>query len=66
MRWIHLKYLMTLIWAILIGAALAYVLSSMAGDAFNLTQSLVFSVVAFIGISIMDAILVIPMDEKSN
>lgn len=59
-----MKYVMTLIWAILIGGALAYVLASMAGDAFNVTQSIVYSIAAFIAISIMDVVLAVPADEK--
>jgi len=52
-----MKFLMTIIWALLIGGALAYVLSSMADDPFNVTQSLVFSAVMFIAIVLLGGVL---------
>lgn len=64
MRCNTLRFIISLVWALLIGGALAYVLSSMAGDAFNLTQSIVYSAVAFIAILLMDLVLKTPMDEK--
>lgn len=43
---------MTLIWSVLIGGAIAYVLTSMAGEPFNLTATLflggVFAITVFI------------------
>lgn len=48
---------MTIIWAILIGSALNYVLTSMAGDPFNLTQAIGFAAATFIGILAFDGIL---------
>lgn len=59
-----MRYIMTLIWALLIGAALAYVLNSMAGDPFNVTQSVTFSAGIFIAILLMDMVLHKPMDEN--
>lgn len=52
-----MKYIMTLVWSVLIGGALAYVLSSMATNPFDITQSLVFSAVIFVAIILMDAVL---------
>lgn len=52
-----MKYIITLIWALLIGSALGYVLSSMAGDPFNVTQSAVYAAGVFIVILIFDAVL---------
>ncbi len=52
-----MRFIMALVWAILIGSALAYVLSSMAGDPFNLTQAFGYAVAVFIGIVAMDGIL---------
>ncbi|MBO1003610.1 DUF2929 family protein [Pseudogracilibacillus auburnensis] len=48
---------MTIIWALLIGGALAYVLASMAGEPFNVTQSLAFSISMIIGIVLLDGVL---------
>ena len=59
-----MRFIISLIWALLIGGALAYVLSSMADNAFNLTQSLVFSGIAFIAIVLMDVILKTPIGEN--
>lgn len=52
-----MRFIMTIIWALLIGSALAYVLASMADDAFNFTQALGFAVATFIGIIVIDGIL---------
>lgn len=52
-----MKYIMTLIWALLIGSALGYVLASMAGDPFNVTQSALFAAGVFIVILIFDVVL---------
>lgn len=53
----RMRIIMTLIWALLIGAALAYVLSSMGGEPFNVTQSIVFSASTFIAIILLDGVL---------
>ena len=53
----NMRFIMTIIWSVLIGSALAYVLSSMAEDAFNFTQALGFAIATFIGIIVMDGIL---------
>jgi len=58
------RFIMTIIWALLIGGALAYVLSSMADQPFNLTQSVVFSVAVFLFILIVDAVLTTQEPEK--
>lgn len=55
---------MTIIWALLIGGAIAYVLSSMADQPFNLTQSVVFSGAVFLFILIVDAVLTTQEPEK--
>jgi len=52
-----MRFILPLIWALLIGGALAYVLSSMAGDPFNLTQSISYSVAVFIMILFLDGVL---------
>ncbi|HLR22446.1 MAG TPA: DUF2929 family protein [Pseudogracilibacillus sp.] len=58
-----MKYIMTIVWALLIGAALAYILSSMAGDTFNMVQSIVYSGVVFIIILIMDNVLSVDTEQ---
>lgn len=58
-----MRYIMTLIWALLIGGVLAYVLSSMADDAFNMTQSLVYSAVVFVAILLIDAVLSVKTEQ---
>lgn len=50
----RLRIIGTVIWALLIGAAVAYVLASMGSSPFNLMQSLTFSAVIFIGTLIVD------------
>ncbi len=52
-----LRFIMMAIWALLIGGALAYVLASMADDAFNMTQSLVYSAAVFVGILLISGVL---------
>ncbi|API91027.1 MULTISPECIES: YjzD family protein [Virgibacillus] len=53
-----MRYIVTLIWACLIGAAVSYVLSSMGSEPFNLTATIGLAVVFFITISVLgDGIL---------
>jgi len=52
-----MRFIMMAIWALLIGAALAYVLSSMADNPFNLTQSLAYSAAVFVAIALIDGVL---------
>lgn len=59
-----MRFILTLIWSLLIGAALAYILNSMAGDPFNVTQSITFAAGAFIATLLMDAVLAKPMGEN--
>lgn len=56
---------MALIWALLIGSALGYILTSMADEAFNFTQSIGFSIAAFIAIIFIDAVLS-AADKQTN
>jgi len=51
------RFIVTIIWALLIGAAIAYVLSSMAEQPFNVSQSVAFSAIAFVGILVVDIVL---------
>ncbi len=52
-----MRFIMTIVWALLIGGALAYVLSSMAGDTFNITQSIMYSAGVFLAILLIDGVL---------
>ncbi|HLR71023.1 MAG TPA: DUF2929 family protein [Pseudogracilibacillus sp.] len=52
-----MKLIMTIIWSLLIGGALSYILTSMGGEPFNMTQSIVFSASSFITILLLDGIL---------
>ncbi|MEI3611078.1 DUF2929 family protein [Pseudogracilibacillus sp. SO30301A] len=52
-----MRFIMTIIWALLIGGALAYVLSSMGGETFNITQSIMYSAGVFIAILLIDGVL---------
>ncbi|NLI68605.1 MAG: DUF2929 family protein [Bacilli bacterium] len=45
---------MTAIWAILIGAAVAYVLTKMGEQPFDLNQSIAFSAIVFVFLLIVD------------
>lgn len=38
-----MRFIMTIIWAILISATISYVLTSMAGEPFNVIQTLILS-----------------------
>jgi len=49
-----MRFIVSMFWALLIGGAIAYVLSNMGNEPFNLTQSLTFSAVTFIGIIAVD------------
>lgn len=58
-----MRFIMTLFWALLIGGALSYVLASMNGDPFNLTQSLALSIGTAIGIVLLDAVLTVSQPD---
>ena len=44
---------MVLIWSVLISSAISYVLTSMAGDPFNLTHVLVLAGIFFVAITLL-------------
>ncbi|MUK90589.1 DUF2929 family protein [Ornithinibacillus sp. L9] len=48
-----MRYLMTIIWAVLISSTLSYVLSSMAGEPFPVTDTLVLSAIVSIVIFVL-------------
>jgi len=52
-----LRFIVTIFWALLIGGAIAYVLASMGEEPFNLSQSLAFSAISFVGIILVDIAL---------
>ena len=45
-----MKYVMTLIWSMLLSFIVSYVLSSMAGDPFILTQAIVLGIIFFLAV----------------
>ncbi len=52
-----MKYVMTLIWSMLLSFIVSYVLSSMAGDPFILTQALVVGGVFFVAIVALGTVI---------
>lgn len=52
-----MRFIVSMFWALLIGGAIAYVLSSMGNEPFNLVQSITFSAATFIGIIAVDIAL---------
>lgn len=52
-----MKYVFSFIWSVLIGAAVAYVLTSMANEPFNLTLLFILAGVLFIAIIVIDTVL---------
>ncbi len=48
------RIIVTAIWAILIGAAVAYVLTKMGEQPFDLNQSIAFSAIVFVFLLIVD------------
>lgn len=59
-----MRYIVTIIWAVLISAVISYVLSSMAGDDFNMPGTIAVSAVFIIGIFLLgDGIL---KEDKSS
>ncbi|WP_217585942.1 DUF2929 family protein [Lentibacillus saliphilus] len=48
-----MRYIVTMVWSLLIGAAVSYVLSSMAGAAFELSHGLITGVIIGIGVLIL-------------
>lgn len=50
-----MQYIMTIIWAILISAAVSYVLLSMAGEPFVFADSLLLAVILVVAVFILGA-----------
>ncbi|CDQ40656.1 MULTISPECIES: DUF2929 family protein [Virgibacillus] len=48
-----MRYIATIIWALVISGVLSYVLSSMRGDSFSMMGTIVFAVIMFIAIVIL-------------
>lgn len=64
MRCREVRFLITIIWALLIASTLGYVLASIGEESFNLVQSVVYGVIVFIIIIGFDVTLNKPMDER--
>jgi len=45
-----MRYVMVLIWSVLIGSALSYVLTSMSGDPFEFNHALILAGIFFVAI----------------
>ncbi|HLQ84119.1 MAG TPA: YjzD family protein [Pseudogracilibacillus sp.] len=52
-----MKYVMTLIWSMLLSLVVSYVLGSMAGDPFLLSEAVILGVIFFIAIIALGMIL---------
>lgn len=48
-----MRYIMVLFWSVLISSVVSYVLSSMAGDSFNLQLTLAFAAILSVAILIL-------------
>lgn len=60
-----MRFIVSIIWALLIGSAIAYVLTNMGNDPFDLTQALTFSAISFIGIIAVDiALKIAPISKE--
>ena len=59
-----MRYIMTIIWSVLIGAAVSYVLTSMGAEAFVLSDALILSgVFAVVAIILGDFVLKEPASK---
>lgn len=54
-----MRVINTVVWAFLIIAALNYVLTSMASTPFDLTQTIVYTIAAVLGIFVLDSVLTV-------
>ena len=52
-----MKYVMTLVWSMLLSLVVSYVLGSMAGDPFILSEAVILGVIFFITITLLGIIL---------
>ncbi|HLR64232.1 MAG TPA: DUF2929 family protein [Pseudogracilibacillus sp.] len=59
-----MKYVFSLLWAFLIGAAVSYILASMANEPFNTTLLAIFTAVIFLAVVLID--LALGSDEKQS
>ena len=59
----YMRYIMTIVWSLLISLTLAFVLTSMAGEPFILSEAIILAVILVVVIAIMgDGVL----KEKSE
>ncbi|GAB3789889.1 DUF2929 family protein [Virgibacillus kimchii] len=59
-----MRYVMTIIWALLLGVVLSYVLSSMAAEPFNVSATIAFIIIISLSVFWLgDGVL---GDEKEN
>lgn len=47
---VYLRYIWSFIWALCISGVISYVLSNMAGESFNLVNTLILSVILMLGV----------------
>lgn len=52
-----MRYVFTLLWAVLISSAVSYILTSMANEPFNVTLLGILAVIIFIVITLIDVAL---------
>lgn len=58
-----MRYIMTLIWSILISLVVTYVVTSMAGVAFNFTSVFVLAAVIFLAIFVLGELILKEKEE---
>jgi len=58
-----MRYIMTLIWSVLISLVVTYVVTSMAGAAFNFTFVLILGAVIFLAIFVLGDLLLKEREE---
>lgn len=58
-----MRYIMTLIWSVLISLVVTYVVTSMAGAAFNSTSVFVLAAVIFLAIFVLGELILKEKEE---
>ncbi|KRG15669.1 hypothetical protein ACA30_05260 [Virgibacillus soli] len=55
-----MKFVMTFVWAFILGQVLCYVISSMTSTAFNVGTASIFGVIIFILVSLIGSVSITP------
>lgn len=60
-----MRYVMAIVWSFLISSAISYVLSSMANEPFNFTQTLILTGTFAVIVFLLDAVVLSEKEQEN-